>query len=474
MSLAGNTEWSIGIDFGTAFSKAACTRVMGSEGATLREVRPLAIGQAGGASRPFLAPSSLFLDRERVHFGAWAVKRLIAANLDERELVRSFKTILGGADFEGALNFYPRPTVDPDRMFRLRDLIILYLAYLLALVDISAAQSFGVARFTERARLRFTRPGWLPDRIAAAHEAMSGLFSQAHLVHLQLGDALARPDGVPYAMARQALDQARAHPSAYSRLDGGVYEASAVGLCYYSDPGAPGMLLIVDVGGGTTDVAALVRAPFESEVRVIRAGRRTINVAGDYFDNALIELLLAKSKLKTEAERSALWHRIVPIIRDLKEELFAKGVLQLAFRACKITCTARELERQSTFKSGVAEIRKLYESCLSELVAHGRSEGIRHIGVVSAGGGSRIPAIDRVVMRKTWRGLVTVKLLPSTPQWVQELGGAQEFAPHFSQLSAAFGAAISAREAVTTPAPTSIQAPRSPLVRTQSSGGAAG
>jgi molecular chaperone DnaK (HSP70) len=451
--LAANAEWSIGVDFGTAFSKAACTRIMSAEGATLREVRPLAIGQAGGASRPFLAPSSLFLDRERVHFGAWAVKRLIAANLEERELVRSFKTILGANDFEGALNFYPRPTVDPDRMFRLRDLIILYLAYLLALVDITAARSLGVARFTERSRLRFTRPGWLPDRIAAAHEAMSALFSQAHLVHLQLGDALARPEGVPYAAARMALDKAQAQPAAFSRLDGGVYEASAVGLCYYSDPAAPSLLLIVDVGGGTTDVAALVRAPFESEVRVIRAGRRTINTAGDYFDNALVELLLAKSRLKTEAERTALWHRIVPVIRDLKEELFAKGSLQLTFRAAKIACTARELERQPTFRAGVAQIRRLYESCLSELIAHGHGEGIRQIGVVLAGGGSRIPAINRVVLRRTWRGLARVKLLPSTPQWVQELGNAQEFAPHFSQLSAAFGAAISAREGLTTPPP---------------------
>ena len=155
----GTSTWSIGVDFGTAFSKAACTRVMSLGADALRDIKPLRLGEAGGGNRPYLVPSSLFLDRERVHFGHWAVKRIIAANLEERELVRSFKTILGANDFEGALNFYPRPTVDPDRMFRLRDLIILFLAYLLALVDVSAARELGVREMVANARLRFTRPG---------------------------------------------------------------------------------------------------------------------------------------------------------------------------------------------------------------------------------------------------------------------------------------------------------------------------
>lgn len=445
--MVDGAEWSIGVDFGTAFSKAACTRIMSAEGATLREVRPLRIGDVGGANRPYLAPSSMYLDRQRIHFGAWAVKRLIAANLEERELVRSFKTILGGNDFEGALNFYPRPTVDPDRLFRLGDLIILYLAYLLALVEISAARSFGVSHFIQRSRLRFTRPGWLPDRIAAAHEAMSSLFSQAYLVHQRLGDALANPAGVEYEVAREALEAARKDRAALFRLDGGVYEASAVGLCHYSDPSAPSLLLIVDVGGGTTDVAALVRAPFESEVRVIRAGRRTISVAGDYFDSALIELLLAKSKLKIEADRTAFWNKLVPVVRELKEELFSKGALHIGFRGLKISCSAREFERQSAFRSGVREIKTLYESCLAELAEHGRREGVRRIGVVVAGGGSQLPAIRDMIMRRRWAGFATsLKHLPSTPPWVRELDSAQEFEPLFSQLSAAFGAAISTRE----------------------------
>ena len=442
------TEWSIGIDFGTAFSKAACARSAVGERASLREVFPLRIGEVGGANRPFLAPSSIFLDRERVHFGARAVEKLIAARLEERELVRSFKTVLGADDFEGALNRYPRPTMDPDRMFRLRDLIILYLAYLLALVDASGLQQFGVSGLTQRARLRFTRPGWLPDRIAAAHEIMTGLFSQAHLVNVKLGSALIDPAGLPYAAGRKALDEARADPAAFSSLDGGIYEASAVGICHYSDPHVPGLMLIVDIGGGTTDVAALVRAPFESGVNVVRAGRRTINTAGDYFDNAFIDLMTKKAKLQTDAERAALRNKVIPIVRELKEDVFTKGQVQALFRGQRIVVTARELERNPIFKAGIAEIRTLYGECLAELAEFGRRQGVRRIGVVLAGGGAHLPAVQAMVMHKRWLGFgIKLTLLPSTPLWVQELETAQELDPLFSQLSAAFGAALSTREA---------------------------
>src|SRR5262249_17887019 len=155
--------------------------------------------------------------------------KLVAANIEDRELVRSFKRVLGASDFENALNRYPPPTVDPDRLFRLGDLVVLYLAYLLALVDAT------VPGATERSRGRFTRPGWIPDRIAAAHEIMTLLFNRAHMVHRVLGAALVDPEGLDYAAARAALDQACEDNSGFPGLDGGIYEASAVGLCHYSD-----------------------------------------------------------------------------------------------------------------------------------------------------------------------------------------------------------------------------------------------
>ncbi len=438
-------ELSIGLDFGTAFSKAAGARIMSSESATLAQVRPLRIGATAGGNRPYLVPSSMFLDRSRIHFGPRAIERLVAANLEDRELVRSFKRVLGAGDFDDALNRFPRASVDPDRLFRLGELIVLYLAYLLALVDATVAGAI------ERSRVRFTRPGWIPDRIAAAHEVMTLLFNQANFVHRTLGAALLDPDGVDYSVVRAALDRAREDHSAFASLDGGIYEASAVGLCHYSDPKTPNYLLILDVGAGTTDAAALVRAPFGNEICIVRAGRRTIEVAGDHFDAALIDLLIAKAKLKSEEDRAALRNRVMPVIRDFKEELFLNGELRVSFRGRIFACTPKELERRPAFKTALAEISRLYQDCLSELIQAGRREGVTSIGVVLAGGGARLPAIRNAIAKPRWMGLtnmlgVRIRHLPETPAWVAALGSARDYEPLFTQVSAAFGAAISAPE----------------------------
>ncbi|HVZ99238.1 MAG TPA: Hsp70 family protein [Caulobacterales bacterium] len=440
------TEWAIGVDFGTAYSKAAATRLTFEHGSALREIRPLRLGEAAGQRGAFLAPSSMFLDRSRVHFGARAVERLFAADLDQRELVRSFKTILGVSDFEGALNFFPHPSVDPDRVFRLRDLIILYLAYLLVLVDVAAAGEFKrTGEIIPTSRLRFTRPGWIPGRIAAAHEAMTSLFNQAHIVRRTLGDELLAAEGVSYKAARAALDAARANPTQLDNLDGGIYEASAVGICHYHDPSAPNCLLVVDVGAGTTDVAGLMRESVRDNIRVIRTARRTIDVAGDNFDAALLDLLMSKAKgVRSPADRAAFWRHVMPKVRELKEELFEKGRTQVEFRGAVIKCNVREFERQKAFKVGMAEIEYVYEASLAEVLQVSRRARTPKIGVVLAGGGSRLPAIKAMVTKKKWRGFnVKVVHLPTTPAWAHELDSAEEFESLFAQLSAAFGAAIS-------------------------------
>jgi len=442
-------EWSIGVDFGTAFSKAAATRIRREHGSALREMTPLRLGEAAGWGRPFLTPSSLFLDRARVHFGPHAVARLTAADQDDRELARSFKTVLGANDFEGALDFYPRACIDPDRLFRLRDIVVLYLAYLLALIDAAAARQFdrdgGV---TAAARVCFSRPGWIPTRIAAAHEAMTGLFSQAHLVRAQLGEALLAPTGVAYADARAALDAARAEPELFQSLDGGIYEASAVGLCHFSDASAPNCLLVVDVGGGTTDIAGLIRAPQGESIRVVRTARRTIDVAGDDFDAALLDLLVDKAaRFKSRNERTALWRRIAPHIRDIKEEIFSSGSAKVSVGGAQIACSAREFEGHSAFRAALNEIVQLYHRSLAEVVQECRQARIRRIGVVLAGGGSQLPALRRAVIKPRWIGLGAKLLhLPTTPRWGHGLKTTAEFDALFAQHSAAFGAAISSSD----------------------------
>jgi hypothetical protein len=135
----------------------------------------------------------------------------------------------------------------------------------------------------------------------------------------------------------------------------------------------------------------------------------------------------------------------MPVVRELKEQLFLNGAVRIAFRGQRIMCNASELERRSSFKAALNEISRLYETCLSELVEAARREGVNTIGVVLAGGGSRLPALRNAIIKRRWTGLgMKIVHVPDTPAWVSTLGPTQEYAPLFSQMSAAFGAAISA------------------------------
>ena len=100
------------------------------------------------------------------------------------------------------------------------------------------------------------------------------------------------------------------------------------------------------------------------------------------------------------------------------------------------------------FRTAVKEINTLFNECLAELVQAAQAEGVRSIGIVLAGGGSRIPALRAAVTKRRWTGLARIRHLPSTPSWVQALGAEKNFdyEPLFAQVSAAFGAAISAPE----------------------------
>lgn len=434
-------QWSVGLDFGTAFSKAALAPLDGLARSNASAITPLRLGDAAGWAQPFLTPSAMFLDRERVHLGARAVERLRNAGLPDRELVRSFKKVLGSVDFEGTLQFFPRPSVDPDRLFRLHDLIVLYLAYLLALVDEAGRRATG-SPIIASSLLKFTRPGWIPERIAAAHENMATLFAQAHAVYATLGATLCAAEGLPYQQARAALDAAREASFPPSSLDGGIYEASAVGLCYFLDPGRPNCMMIVDVGGGTTDIAGLMR-PSAGDVGVIRASRRTIDIAGDDFDAVLADLLLAKAKLKSMPERAGFWRTLSGSVRDLKAELVANGSTAVAGPHKNVACTSRDFENHPSFRECVSKIEAVYEQCLFELADAARADRLRTIGIVLAGGGAHLPALRAALCKRTAIGPIKLEFLPSIPPWLQDRPDAREFEPFFPQLSAAIGAAIS-------------------------------
>jgi molecular chaperone DnaK (HSP70) len=438
-------EWAIGVDFGTGFSKAAASCVRGPRGMGQRELLPLHIGAAAKGRRSLIVPSAMFLDQEMIHFGPRAPERLHAAANDKREMLQSFKTILGANDFENVLDMSPPRPVDPSGSFKWGDLIVLYLAYLLELIDRAAPEQVGALYDPKSAvRLRYSRPGWIPKRAAAAHEAMGVLFGRAAGVRAQIGPQLLAAEGLTFQGARDALGQASAFAGATPNLDGGVYEASAVAACHFVDPATPNHLVIVDIGAGTADFAGFIREPGSGAIRVVPEARRTINVAGDTFDRALMMFMLAKAKtLSTTAEQSAFWRALLANVRDLKETMFTQGQAQFQFRNTMVGVRAGEFQSSPAFRAAAKDLEYVYRRSLTEMARVVRGERGRRIGVVLAGGGAHLPSTIAMVKKTRKIGWsINVELLPTSPRWASDLSSEKEFAALFSQMCVAFGTAI--------------------------------
>ncbi|MBL8552335.1 MAG: rod shape-determining protein [Hyphomonadaceae bacterium] len=455
---AASDGWAIGIDFGTAFSKIAATNNGG--GGAGREIMPLHIGAAAKGRRSLIVPSALFLDRDRIFFGPSAISTLVASGDEKRQALQSFKTILGAEDFERAIDLMPLRSVDPSGTFKMGELIVLYLAYLLELMRQSAPSRLGpLFGPSSRVRLRYSRPGWIPRRATQAHHVMEQLFGLAADVRADVEGQLLAPDGLPFHKAKDAL--ARGSQGRLPNLDGGVYEASAVAACHYVDPAVPNYLMVVDIGAGTADFAGFARDPRDQSVRVLPSARVTIDVAGDSFDRALMRVILRKAKgLKRSDEQHALWRNLLANIRDLKESLFEHRRVEIRFRNHVIQCTAREFIASQEYRDAARELAEVYNYSVARMAKAVKAEKGKHIGIVLAGGGAFLPCtVEMAQKTKKVDRTVSFELLPTTPAWTSDLSSEREFEQLFSQMCVAFGTAIAGQGLIQNVLPSWLENP---------------
>ena len=110
--------------------------------------------------------------------------------------MRSFKTLLSAPDLERALNTSATHSIDPHRAFRLRDLIVLYLAFLARGIDHAVAADPALASANGRYNRRYASPAWRGGGAGNLHAVVTQLFGEAQAVQARLGDALFSPEGV--------------------------------------------------------------------------------------------------------------------------------------------------------------------------------------------------------------------------------------------------------------------------------------
>ncbi|MGE3928876.1 MAG: hypothetical protein AB7G05_01855 [Hyphomonadaceae bacterium] len=433
------TAWTLCIDFGTAFSKAAAAPRQAWARFDPGAVRPLALGAVQEAGNPLLLESAVFIDETHVLFGRAALARARALEGKKRSALRSFKTLLGAADLDRALDANALASLDPHRVFQMRDLVVLYLAYLLAAVERAAAADQALARVSEIKR-RYAAPAWSGVSAASLHAGLAGLLGQAEAFRRTAGAALTEPDGVAIDLVTRTLPGALERPiEQEAEL---IFEAAAAAA--YSSIGLEQKgthFIVVDMGAGTTDITALSRR--DDELRELSDARLTLKKAGDYVDGLIANVFLNAGKhAKSVEQRTGLWRAAMAQMADLKEALFASGRASVRHEGKVVSIGLKDLERDRDYKDFVKALQEVYGHALAVLAADAARVKARELHAIAVGGGAPSPFI-RELVRTQPRG-VRVKALPrpATPKWAHAPEFQGNLAPVFPQLAIAIGGAL--------------------------------
>ncbi|HLY75250.1 MAG TPA: rod shape-determining protein [Planctomycetota bacterium] len=149
--------------------------------------------------------------------------------------------------------------------------------------------------------------------------------------------------------------------------------------------------MIVDIGGGTTEVAVLSLGGI--------VACRSVRVAGDEFDNAIMQHLRRAYNLqigeqtaeKIKIEVGSLY----PLEQELTLEVSGRDVMAMMPR--KVTITSEEIREamKEPFDSIVRAIKECLEETPPELAAD-----LTERGITMAGGGSLIRGIDSAIRKE--------------------------------------------------------------------------
>jgi rod shape-determining protein MreB len=149
--------------------------------------------------------------------------------------------------------------------------------------------------------------------------------------------------------------------------------------------------MIVDIGGGTTEVAVLSLGGI--------VACRSVRVAGDEFDEAIIQHLRRAYNLQVgeqTAERIKIdVGSLYPLEQELTMEVSGRDVMAMMPR--KVTITSEEIREamKEPFESIIHAIKETLEETPPELAAD-----LTERGITMAGGGSLIRGIDRAIRKE--------------------------------------------------------------------------
>ncbi len=200
---------------------------------------------------------------------------------------------------------------------------------------------------------------------------------------------IAIPSGIT-EVEKRAVKESATHAGAREVLTIEETMAAAIGVGLPVDEPAANM--IVDIGGGTTEIAIISLAGIVFS--------KSIRVAGDELDNAIISYMKRAYNLligeRTAEEIKMKIGSAYPLDEELSMEV--KGRDSVAGLPKTIHVTSQEIREAlgDTIAAIVDAVRNTLERCPPEL-----SADLVDRGFVMAGGGSLLRGIDRLLSEKT-------------------------------------------------------------------------
>jgi hypothetical protein len=288
---------------------------------------------------------------------------------------------------------------------------------------------------------RYAAPAWRSGDSGGLHSSVVRLFGEAETLRAGVGDKILAAQGLSLKLVTDALPDALSRPLPIQM--GLVFEATAAAA--YTSIGleeSASHMVVVDMGAGTTDIAAIAR--MGGRMEELPEARVTLKQAGDFIDRVVANIVLdANAWAKTAEQQTLLWRSLMRHMRDIKESLFADGKAMLRHENRAITVTLRDVEKDKDFKTFEKSLQRAYDASMLAVRDSAVARKRRGIQTIAVGGGAQAPFIQALLKRKPpGSNKLVIESRPATPEWAFAPAFGGNLAPVFPQLSIAIGGAL--------------------------------
>jgi hypothetical protein len=435
------------VDFGTAFSKAAVWNQLEEKPV------PLPIGK-GISSDPLLIDSVVYIGATKIYFGPRALREFGEDGDKDREIFTSPKEILN-LDYETMRTDRPTKGVDPRRLFKKKDLLILFLGFLTALTK----RELAVIGVNKPVKRRFAAPGWGDAQQNIGGERFDLLVTQMRRF---LGEAQILADSFNIYDWVEGIDVEKA-TSAISQLssigDDQLLSATFIERPVLEVTAAASSIkerllnkrpqvIVVDVGAGTTDIGAFkyVGTADEPKFAAYKQGMAALDLAGNRLDDALKMMVRKKLNIGSDSTaKPAVDRDLAQNIHRYKKDLFANekvtisitGLPDVLIKLPEFLKNSYVKNFQDKFKDKVVQLLNAADEAGGASFTDVASDNY----VVFTGGGGGLPFLhsafeDGIKLKK---GRAYFERIKPRPSWLDD--ATEEVRAIFPQIAVAVGGA---------------------------------